>query len=176
MLTVLCRFDDAEAFPPLDSRTTVRGPVVTRVRGKGEEKELVLAFRRHSSDPADAEAVLALPFIAIDGRPERLGLTLRGDGSGARPFVEGDDVEGRGLIYRFEPVRSAGLVTCWIEVQAPTEQFDADQVVEDRSAVVPPVRLYRFGVAPGCTAEGVAIGLRKLIVTGEVRLSSPGIA
>ena len=150
--------------------------MATCVQGEGEEKELALIIQRHTSDSPDAEVVLALPFIAIDGRPERLGLTLRGDGSGSRPFVEGDDVDGARLVYRFEPVSSAGLLTCWIDVQAPTEQFNADQVVDRRSAVNPPVRLYRFGVMPGRTAKGVAIGLRSLVVTGKVRLSLPGIA
>ena len=176
MTTRLYRFDDIEALPILESRTTVRGGVVTNVRSAGEEAEVTLTLARHPADPTDACVMLALPIIAVDGMPERLGLTIRGDGSGVRPFLEAGDAEVGGFIYRFERINTTGVGTHWVDVVNPSEWLGERQTQEGEATIAPPLRLYRLGFTIGDAAKGLAIGLRGIVVTGEVRLTSPGIA
>lgn len=175
MSTLLYRFDDADVFPLLETETTARGPVQIRVDGCGPDAFVRIAVHRHDDDPAETIAVIALPLIAVDGKPEKLLLDVLGDASGCRVFVEAGDTEGWGFAYRFGNVDFAGWRTCSADAQQPDE-FWGPREKTDRSAVIPPVQLYRLGIAMNERCQGFDIGVKALSVTGHVRLAPPGIA
>lgn len=181
MSTLLYRFDDPTLFPLLECETTAEGPVSVELDANTDHAFLRLAVRRQPEDGAEVTAVVGLPFVAVDGRPESLLLEIRGDASGCRVFAEAGDGGGRGYLYVFATVDFTGWRTCKVDVDKPTESWGDGESTAERlgrhpPTVEPPLQLYRLGVALPKSCHHVDIGLGALFVEGEVRLASPGIA
>lgn len=181
MSMLLYQFDDPSLFPLLEGETTAEGPVSIDLNTDPDHVFLRFAVRRQPEDRAEVTAVMGLPFVALDGRPENLLLEIRGDASGARVFAEAGDGAGRGYLYVFATVDFTGWRTCKVDVNKPAESWGdgestAEQPGRHPPTVEPPLQLYRLGVALPESCHHVDIGLGALFVEGEVRLASPGIA
>ncbi len=181
MSTLVYRFDDAAAFPLLETETTARGPVTLCVEGGRDRSAkmisafLRIALQRRTSDPPEITVVIGLPLIAIDGNPERLLLDVLGDASGCRLFVEGGDARGWGFCYSLGEVDFTGWRECWAEVQRPTKYWGQCKE-EGRGGVVMPLQPFRVGIRLSERCRKIDVGLGALRVTGDVRLVAPGIA
>jgi len=130
----LYRFDSVEDFPVLESYTTVRGPVRTRIDGKGDEAFLLVTADLCADEPADSVVVIALPLLAVDGRPERLELALVCDQRGCAVFLDAMDATGTGLTYSFGTIDFTGAGTCSMDVQKPAERW-RDQRLDESQPV-----------------------------------------
>ncbi len=175
MSILLYKFDSVGDFPVLESYTTLRGSVATRVDGRGDNAVLRVVVEPHEREADDAVVVIALPPVAVDGRPEQFELTLDGDASHCELLLEAADARGDGFTYSFGTVDFAGTRTCVVEVQRPIEVWGRRHGCGQRD-IIPPVQLFRLGIKPAPSCQGVDLGLVTLAVAGDVRLAPPGIA
>jgi len=175
MTLVLHRFDDAERFPLLDTLTTARGPWTVRLRRVEGETELCVTGRRTGGDPPGACVCLGLPIRAVAGHLRRLGLEARGDGSGCGLYVEASDARGCGFRYGFGTVSFADVRTCWAEADDPIDYWEGSPP-PSAPQVTPPVQFLRLTIVPAHGTDHTVVALRQFLVTGDVRLASPGIA
>lgn len=175
MDTLLYRFDEVRSFPVLESDTTARGPVTVGVDCHADDTFLRVTLKRRVDDPREIVAVIALPLIAVGGRPEEFLLDVRGDASGCRLLAEAGDARGWGFAYAFGQVGFTGWRTCSVAVQRPYA-FWGERKDDDTSCIVPPVQLYRLRIEAGESCEAVDLGLGALWATGEARVVPAGIA
>jgi len=174
MSMLLYRFDDPGQFPILESQTTDRKTWRVTPTEENGEPALGVAWNAEGEKPSNATLCLALPRIAIDGAPLRLGLDLRGDGSGCCICLDATDRRGPGFRYVFGPVSFQGTRTCWADVPRPAEYWEV--MPPDEADVLPPLQLHRLFVVVAPLARRVNIALLRIHVAGDVRLASPGIA
>lgn len=174
MRVVLYRFDDPRAFPVLEGQTTARDTWRVTVTDVTGAPAISVARRPVGETPSSATLCFALPQMAIDGAPVRLGLELHGDGSGCRFRLDATDGRGPGFGYVFRPVSVEGEQTCWADVHRPAEYWDG--APPDPPDVLPPLQLHRLVVKVAPPTRNIRIALLRLIVTGDVRLISPGVA
>lgn len=175
MRTLLYRFDDAEAFALLKSQTTARGPVTIRVDCQGNDMFLRVTVTRQQDDPPEITVVIALPLLAVDGKPEEFLLNVLGDASGCRIFAEAGDAHGWGFAYSFGSVDFSDWRTCPADARSPSEYW-GEREKSGTPGIVPPVQLFKLGLLMSETCRTIDIGLGKLSVTGDVRIAPPGIA
>ena len=175
MSILLCRFDSVDDFPVLESYTTLRGPVTTRVEGRGNEAMLRVLVDPQQNEPDDATVVIGLPLVAVDGAPERLELTIDGDASRCQLLLDVTDGRGGGLTYSFGIVDFSCVRTCSVDVQRPVEVWGG-QYERNPAKTTPPIHLLRLTIRVDTSRERVDVGLVTLAVTGEVWLAPPGIA
>lgn len=175
MSTLLYRFDNTEDFLLLESETTARGLVAIRVDGIKPHSFLRIAMTRHSEDPPEITVLVALPLIAIDGKPQKLLLDVLGDAGGCHLFLEAGDAQGWGFAYSLGSVDFTGWRTCTVDVQEPGEYW-GERREDATPGIIPPLQLYRLGLTMSERCRAVDVGLGALNVTGDVRLAPPGIA
>ena len=143
MDTLVFRFDDTAAFPLLETVTTARGPVTVQAGAQNGDACLRIALSREPQDPPAIKAVLALPPVAADGKPQEWMLDVLGDASGCCILLEAGDARGWGFSYSFGSIDFAGRRTCAAQVQKPIEYWGARK--EDGTlGVVPPVQPFRL--------------------------------
>jgi len=158
LATVLYRFDEAARFPVFESHTTAKGPVTVHADRDEIGDFIRIVYQRHEADPNEVSIVLALPLVAVDGRPRQLLLDVFGDASGCHLHLEGMDASGSLLVLPF------GLVdfTGWRTLRA------------DASKLVPPVQFFRLRADITAASAPVRLGIRSLSLTGEVRVTAAG--
>lgn len=174
MSTLLYRFDDPGRFPILESQTTDRTTwrvTATEVSG---EPAMCVGWQPEDQKPSSATLCLALPRIAIDGAPVRLGLELRGDASGCRFCLDATDRRGPGFRYVLGPVSFVDKRTCWADVDRPAEYWEGTP--PDDEEILPPLQLHRLFVVVAPPSRRVNIALIRLNFTGDALLTSPAIA
>lgn len=175
---LLYRFDNAERYPVLESRTTVRGEVTIRIHPPSvdaDQATLRITVPPQPIDLAEPTIVLALPLRAIDGEPRQLLLDLYGDAGGCRVWLEAGDATGLGLVYGLGTIHFAGWGTCTADATQPSERWGSQQH-EGPTGVMLPLHLYRLGFALQANREGMDIRLRTLGVSGDLRFAPSGIA
>jgi len=157
---VLYRFDDAARFPVFESHTTAQGPVAVRVERDDAGDFLRIDYQRQGTDAGEFTIVLALPIVSVDGRPRQLLLDVLGDAGGCQLNLEGMD--GRGGLL----VLPLGLV-----------DFDGWRTLRaDASKLESPLQFHRLRLTTARSTPTVQIGLRSLLMTGDVRVTAAGIA
>jgi len=160
LATVLYRFDDAARFPVMESHTTAQGPVAVRTDRDDAGRFLRIAYQRQAADADEVTIVLALPLVAIDGRPRQLLLDVLG-GSGVWGLqLEGMDGGGGPILFSFGVAEFEG----WGTLRTEARQ------------VATPVQFHRLRLISAGSSASPDLGLRLLSVTGAVRLVPPGIA
>lgn len=159
LATVLYRFDDAARFPVFESHTTAKGPVEIHADRDEAGDFLRITYQRQAANSGEVTIVLALPIVAVDGRPRKLLLDVLGDAGGCRLHLEGLDARGSLLVLSFGLVDFAG----WRTLRADASQF------------VPPVQFHRFRLTTASSSHAVRLGVRSLSLTGEVRVAAAGI-
>ncbi|MFH1108341.1 MAG: hypothetical protein V1790_03965 [Planctomycetota bacterium] len=171
LATVIYRFDDASRFPVFESHTTAKGSVTVQSacekpsplggRGLGEGGDFVrIGYERTEADETELAVVLALPLVAVDGRPRQLLLDVLGDASGCHLRLEGMDAEGGISAFSFGAVAFQG----WRTLRA------------DASKPVPPLQFHRLRITAAPSFAALRLGLRSLSLTGPVRFVPPGLA
>ena len=175
MDTLVCRFDDTEAFPLLETVSTARGSVTVQTGEQNGDGCLRIALSRQPQDPLAIKAVLVLPPVAVDGKPQEWMLDVLGDASGCCVLLEAGDARGWGFAYSFGSIDFSGRRTCAAQVQQPIEYWGARKE-DGTSGVVPPVQPFRLAIVLERRCHRVDINLFALHVTGEARLLRPGIA
>lgn len=174
-MTVLYRFDAIDRFPLLRSYTTASGPVNIHTEGSEAECVLRVCAVAHSSDPAAAQVVLALPLLGVDGDPKQLLLDLDGDGDGSEVFIEAMDGSGRCVTYSLGTVDFQGRGTCSADARRAREvgaSGGGARLVD----VSLPIQFCRLGFVLRSSGRGMNVGLIALRVTGAVRFPATGIA
>jgi hypothetical protein len=175
MSTLVYRFNSVDDFPVLESYTTVRGSVATRVEGRGNQALLRVIVEPREDEADDAAVVIALPLIAVDGMPERFELTVAGDASGCQVMLEASDAKSVNLAYSFGTVDFASVRDCSADVQRAVEvRYGRHE--GGTAKITPPIQLFRLVIRVSTSCQRVALGLVALAVTGEVRLAPAGIA
>ena len=172
--TLLYAFDDTESFPLLKSYTTARGPVIIHVARDDDHTFLRISVTRQHDDPPRITVVLALPLLAVDGRPEEFLLDVLGDSSGCELLIDAGDAQGRGFAYSFGSADFSGWRTCRTDVQSPSELW-GEHERNGTHRIVPPVQLYRLRIEADQSCDSANLGFRALYVTGDARLAPPGI-
>ena len=175
---LLYRFDNVEAYPILESKTTARGSTTTRVdppAGSADHPTLHFVVPPQSSDITEPAVMLALPRRAIDGEPHHFFLEVYGDGRGSRMWLEAGDATGTGLVYTWETIEFSGWRTCAADAARPSERWSAPQHA-GISGVTPPLQLYRLGFALRAGQKGMDIRLRALGASGDLRFGIPDLA
>ncbi|UCE60096.1 MAG: hypothetical protein JSU63_21960 [Phycisphaerales bacterium] len=175
MSLLLYKFDSADDFPVLDSYTTARGVISSHVEDRGDGSVLRICLARHPDEVPDTVIVLALPLVAVDGEPERLELTVHGDGSRCRLSIDASDARGIGFSYSFGQVDFMGKRTCRADVCKPDEVWDECQH-NHRPQVTPPIQLLRLRIHFNRSAAQASVGLVALSVTGNAHRGASGIA
>jgi hypothetical protein len=159
LATVLYRFDDAARFPVFESHTTAKGPVTVQADRDDAGSFLRITYQPQAAYGDEVTIVLALPIVAVDGRPQKFLLDVFGDASGCHFYLEGMDASGS------PPLLSFGLVDFigWRTLRA------------DASKLAPPVQFHRLRLTTAPSTHAVRLGVRSLSVTGEVRIATAGI-
>jgi len=160
LATVIYRFDDASRFPVFESHTTAKGPVTVQTQRDDTGDFVRIAYARTEADETEFAIVLALPLVAVDGRPRQLLLDVLGDASGCHLRLEGMDAGGVISAFSFGAVTFQG----WRTLRA------------DASKPVPPLQFHRLRITAAPSFAALRLGLRSLSLTGPVRLLPPGIA
>lgn len=160
LATVLYRFDDAGRFPVFESHTKAKGRVAVHVDRDDAGVFLRIAYERQAADADEVTIVLALPLVAVDGRPRQLLLELFGDAGGCHLHLESMDGRGSPLAMPFGVVDFDG----WRTLRA------------DGSKLAPPIQLHRLRLTAAQGCASMNLGLRSLSMTGDVRVAAAGIA
>jgi hypothetical protein len=160
LATVIYRFDNASRFPVFESHTTATGPVTVQTQRDDTGDFLRIGYERTGADETEFAVVLALPLVAVDGRPRKLLLDVLGDASGCHLHVEGMAAEGGISAFSFGAVTFHGWRT----------------LREDASKPVPPLQFHRFRITAAPSFVALRLGLRSLSLTGPVRLGQSGVA
>lgn len=158
LATVLYRFDDACRFPVFESHTTAKGPVTVCADRDDAGGFLRIAYQRRDEDADGVTIVLALPLLAVDGRPKKLLLDVLGDAGGCHLHLEGMDACGNHIVLPFSLVDFTG----WRTLRA------------DASKLEPPVQIHRFRLTTAPSSHEVRLGIRSLSLTGEIRVAAAG--
>lgn len=175
---LLYRFDNAEKYPVLESRTTAHGEVTVRAHpppADGDQATLRITVPPQPTDLVEPTVVLAMPLRAIDGKPRQFLLDVYGDASSCRIWLEAGDATGVGLVYGLGTIHFAGWGTCTADATQPSERWGPQQH-EGPTGVTLPLHLYRLGFALGANREGLDIRLKTLSASGELRFAPSGIA
>ena len=160
LATVIYRFDDASRFPVFESHTTAKGPVTVQTQRDDTGDFVRIGYERTEADETELAVVLALPLVAVDGRPRQLLLDVLGDASGCHLRLEGMDAEGALLAFSFGAVTFQGWRTLRVDASDP----------------VPPLQFHRLRITAAPSFAALRLGLRSLSLTGPVRLVPPGLA
>ena len=160
LATVIYRFDDASRFPVFESHTTAKGSVTVQTQRDDTGDFVRIGYERTEADGTEVAIVLALPLVAVEGRPGQLLLDVLGDASGCHLRLEGMDAGGALLALFFGAVTFQG----WRTLRA------------DASKPVPPLQFHRLRITAVPASVAVRLGLRSLSLTGPVRLAPPGVA
>jgi hypothetical protein len=186
---LLYRFDNLPDFPLLTSKTTTGVDVRLDVEGTGTDARLRLVVRRsanNSAGPANGNAkqtveesptvvVLGLPFRAVAGNPETFQLEVCGYAGGCHVIAEAGDALGWGFAYAVGKIDATGPRICRVDARQP-EEFYSERRQGDTLRVVPPVQLHMLRVMLDNDCDVLDLGLEALLVSGNVRLSAPGVA
>lgn len=159
--TVLYRFDDAARFPVFESHTTVKGPVAVHVDrdDAGDFIRIIHPWQDTEAEADEVTIVLALPIVAVDGRPRQLLLDVFGDAGGCHLHLEGMDGRGNLLVLPLGLVDFAGWRT----------------LCADATKLESPVQFHRLRLTTARSSSAVHIGVRSLSLTGDVRVTAAGI-
>lgn len=160
LATVIYRFDDASRFPVFESHTTAKGSVTVQTERDDTGDFVRIGYQRTEADETEFAIVLALPLVAVDGRPRQLLLDVLGDASGCHLRLEGMDAEGGIPAFSFGAVTFQG----WRTLHA------------DASKLVPPLQFHRLRITAAGSFAALRLGLRSLSLTGPVHLVPPGLA
>jgi hypothetical protein len=169
---LLYRFDNVERFPILDSRTSARGMLTTRLESSGEAAVLGVAVRRDHADTAESVIVLGLPLRSVEGKLAQVQLELDDGGGDVRAWLEAADAAGVGLVYTFGAVSARG----WQQREADASRPDERWMAGPQGDIAQPIQLQRLGLAVKSQKGLVIIKLRALSVTGDARIVPGGIA
>lgn len=177
----LYRFGEPSGVAVLECETTLPGSLTLVAEGVTAGGFLRLRWRgggdctSHGDGERDRggesleSIVIALPVVAIDGRPMKLLLEVLGDASGCEIAVDASDARGSRCRYSFGAVDFTGWRTC------PAECRDARRL-DGGTDVESPIQFFQLRVTPPVQCNAVALGLGSLSVTGDVRLLPPGLA
>jgi len=160
LATVLYRFDDAARFPIFESHTTAKGQVAVQTERDDAGSFLRIAYQWKEDDADEVTIVLALPIVAVDGRPRQLLLDVLGEADGSHLHLEYTDGRGGQLVLPMGNVDFKGWRTLRINV----------------SKFVSPLQFHRLRITSDRSTSTVQIGLRALTLTGSVRVVPAGIA
>ena len=175
MSLLLYRFDDAEAFPLLETETTAQGSVMLGAEGDDVDACLRVQLRRKREERDQIKAVIGLSLVAVGGEPQNWILDVVGDASGALLELEAGDRGGSGLTYSLGCVDFLGRRTCRAPVQSPAEYWGKRKGCGTQG-VLPPVQPFRLAFILGERCEGIDLRLVALEVDGDAQLVPPGIA
>ncbi len=162
MAIVLYKFDSVEAFPVLESFSSERGSIDTRVVGASDDVSLMVSLRREDSGSDTMEAVLALPPRTVAGSVERIELSLVGDRSGCTLELDAEDQTGVARRLDLGLVGFDGPGSCAYD----WPMLEKMQILQ--------LHRLRIGMGPGCASGSIL--LLSLIVHGDVRLLPSGMA
>lgn len=175
MTVLLYQFDCLEAFPILESQTSVPTLATTSLESRGSGRALRVTVEGGKQTLEPPRLVLALPPRIIEGRPEQVILQVEGDGSGSQIAIEALDDTGSMKSWNLARLDFEDERDCLASLDCGREP-NAGSDTNSSATTVFPLQFCRLAILLRPERPVLDIVLHTLHVTGDVRLMAAGIA